>query len=94
MKRVGGIDDFALGCDCYAGCWGDHSETWPALRFESPAAASEAYRLVHRTTNGDARTAANGRPPHGSYVLVGCDLRFSTTALRDAHEKLLKETAP
>lgn len=26
-----------LACDCYGGCWGDHSEGWPEVPFTDAA---------------------------------------------------------
>ena len=43
-----------LNCDCYAGCWGDHSEGWPEIQ----------------DTDDKYRAAAIGLLPYGTYVTM------------------------
>jgi hypothetical protein len=46
----------SLSCDCYPGCWGDHSKDWTLVEFKGGADKSmtrAAIRLV---------------VPYGSYV--------------------------
>ena len=57
-----------LSCDCYGGCWGDHSKGWPSV--PQP-----------RDPHAVARKAG---VPHGSYVIVEQGLRLETEAYRDA----------
>lgn len=90
--KVDGVDGSALGCDCYGGCWGDHSSTWPALAFASGSDAAEAWRLVHREMGGEPR--AKPIVGYGEYVLMGRHLRFATTAARDAHAAMLDVESP
>lgn len=81
-----GVDGHPLGCDCYGGCWGDHSESWPRLLFTTKADADEAARLCHQEPGrGHVPRPKDDRPPYGSNVLSGRELRFCTTALRDKH---------
>lgn len=81
VMSVDGTDSDPLGCDCYGGCWGVHSETWPALGFPDAKSASQAFRLIWSEDSGLSRSG----PKHGSYVLMDSSLRFCTAALRDAH---------
>ncbi len=46
-----------LSCDCYPGCWGDHSKDWPLIPFADHDKA-------------DVRAAVKGAVPYGSYVEV------------------------
>lgn len=92
---VDGHDGPPLSCDCYGGCWGDHSETWPRLEFLTKEGANEAYRLCHQSKKmGDNLPASERCVPYGSYVLSGAQLRFQTTELRDKHEKFLRGIEP
>jgi hypothetical protein len=49
-----------LSCDCYPGCWGDHSKDWPLVTL-NPFTAEAASQL-----RGDVRHFV----PYGSYVEV------------------------
>lgn len=86
---IDGTDGEELGCDCYGGCWGDHSRGWPGLAFDTRSNAEEAWRLCHQELDGMPRANSVGR---GQYVL-GRDyvLRFATAALRDAHVQRLAD---
>lgn len=95
-------DDWpALGCDCYPGCWGQHSAQWPKIVFapagsygEAQSCAEEAHRLCHQEKEKYVPRPATDRLPHGSYVLVGTELRFASKALRNAHEARLRALWP
>lgn len=64
----------SLGCDCYPGCWGDHSKEWPSLTFGTKAEAGAAYRSCF----------AKPDPfPYGSYVLDGLTLRLGSRGLME-----------
>lgn len=83
---VDGEDGWTLGCDCYGGCWGEHSKNWPRLHFGDKADAHKAYNLCHQEMEVGVDRPKAERIGHGNYVL-GSDnsLRFSTRALLDAH---------
>jgi len=87
FSKFVGQSQAPLDCDCYPGCWGDHSRTWSFLRFDNDQAACEAARLCHQTLGGDQRP---GRLPHGSYVITGPDLRFANSVLMEAHAARLE----
>lgn len=85
---IDGTDGHTLGCDCYGGCWGDHSLTWPGLAFSSLDEAEEAWRLCHQHLDGSVRSDRVG---HGNYVLDRSNvLRFASAALRDQHLATLR----
>lgn len=75
VRLAGVVDEvFApLGCDCYPGCWGDHSAAWPVIPFESEHEGKRAYAIVVKYKLA----------PYGAYVLMRRELRFASTALRD-----------
>ena len=57
-----------LSCDCYAGCWGDHSEGWPEIH----------------DPDGVYRRAAIGLLDYGTYVTMpGNVLRIQDSDLVD-----------
>lgn len=83
---IDGIDGEPLGCDCYGGCWGDHSREWSYLAFENEEATQEAYRLVHQELDRTPRRSRN----YGSYVWDSKDrLRFCTKELAKQHAERL-----
>lgn len=88
VKIKTGTDGPMLGCDCYGGCWGDHSEDWPALVFVSERDAKEAYRLGHQ--NEDGTPLVEEKAEHGTRVLMGSELRFNTMAFLEAYAARLK----
>lgn len=51
--------EIALSCDCYPGCWGDHSEDWPQVDDPDGALYAKARATLSR----------------GEYVKVGGTLR-------------------
>lgn len=57
-----------LSCDCYAGCWGDHSKGWPSV---------PQPRDPHKL-------ARDAGVPYGSYVIAEQSLRVETEAYREA----------
>jgi NTP pyrophosphatase (non-canonical NTP hydrolase) len=61
-KKDGSVIEGALSCDCYPGCWGDHSETWTRVGVESTA--KECYQAVAQIL------------PHGTYVLMPDHVRI------------------
>ena len=69
-----------LGCDCFPGCWGKHSEFWPTLHFETRAEHDEARKFVIRNS---------AYFPYGSYVSVGVDLRLETQEQADIVEEYI-----
>ena len=54
-----------LNCDCYGGCWGDHSEDWPSTPDESESMRKLAVLTL----------------PYGTYVTVDGYLRVETQEL-------------
>jgi len=48
-----------LECDCYDGCWGNHSKDWPEVDYSgTQRRPSQVEGFVH------------GAVPYGSYVFV------------------------
>lgn len=45
-----------LNCDCYPGCWGDHSELWPEIICADKDRAREVRKRIMSLV------------PYGSYV--------------------------
>ena len=71
-----------LTCDCYDGCWGDHSANWMCV--EVPRSRIEAARLVNpRYPESVAATALckEAGVPYGSYVVDGRVLSVETPNL-------------
>lgn len=68
-----------LGCDCYGGCWGDHSKDWPSIAIPVPlielAALSNAYYPTHVAA---MRLVNEAGIPYGSYVISKDRLRVET----------------
>jgi hypothetical protein len=52
----------------YDGSWGDASEGWPEIGFDTDEEATHAYCIAWRIC----------KIPYGSYVLVGKALRLET----------------
>lgn len=52
-----------LSCDCYPGCWGDHSRDWPLVPFNG-------------APKSDTRVVVRAVVPRGSYVEVGEGIRI------------------
>lgn len=52
-----------LSCDCYPGCWGDHSKGWPLVPFKG-------------APKSDTRVVVRSVIPHGSYVEVDDGIRI------------------
>jgi len=68
-----------LSCDCYPGCWGDHSKDWPRINGELDEIES-LFRFAH------------GILPPGTYVLyISCPIDREVNHLRiQTGELLLK----
>lgn len=62
-----------LSCDCYGGCWGDHSKDWPSVVIPPGMETAAAMQLTHSIV------------PYGSYVLMGTTVRTETG---EYHERL------
>lgn len=96
MKRPGmllGPVSPPLSCDCYGGCWGDHSATWSKMVFHDTADANEAWRLCHQDPEIGVQRPRSERVPHGSYVLAGrppVELRFADAAIMQGHVRRLE----
>ena len=43
-----------LGCDCYPGCWGDHSVLWPKHAFVHRRNYEAAATWLHANASGSA----------------------------------------
>lgn len=54
-----------LSCDCYGGCWGDHSMEWPS--FVIPTSLIEKYEGHPFKAVNEIVEAAG--LPYGSYVI-------------------------
>ena len=72
-----------LGCDCFPGCWGRHSEGWPRLTFDTDAEQEIARRLVIK----------HNLVPYGSYITVGKELRLEEEKYVDLIRSMLSEPA-
>ena len=71
-----------LGCDCYGGCWGDHSKDWPSIALSEKSLA-EARKINSRYPESVAGGAIAKRAnlPYGSYVIMSGSLRVETPEL-------------
>jgi hypothetical protein len=69
-----------LSCDCYGGCWGDHSEGWPAITGRDREILNQAYRACWEQF-GFSR---------GTFVLVGTELRLETENQKALIEEFLR----
>ncbi len=54
-----------LNCDCYGGCWGDHSKDWPSLTDINKSFRKLALQVL----------------PAGTYVTIDNRLRVETPEL-------------
>ncbi len=54
-----------LSCDCYGGCWGDHSKDWPSITDKDKSLRKLAIQVL----------------PYGTYVIMDNRLRIETVAL-------------
>ncbi len=72
-----------LSCDCYGGCWGDHSVAWSKITIADSSKRQIAFRACWETL----------KIPHGSYVLAGNELRLQTKEYKQWVEKFI-ETSP
>ena len=66
-----------LGCDCYPGCWAEHSEDW--------------QRMGDKSNVGELYKAAVKTLPYGTYVCMSDHMRVETQELMAqlAHESNL-----
>lgn len=89
---IEGTDGETLGCDCYGGCWGDHSRGWPGLMFGNEADGKLAWRLCHQELEVGVSRPKKEQVGHGNYVL-GKDgvIRFASRALLDTHVRRLEQ---
>ena len=63
-----------LNCDCYDGCWGDHSENWPRVIVPTGAfilLKGKPGTLQRQTVSEALFAAAVKLLPHGTYVWGG-----------------------
>ena len=51
-----------LGCDCYGGCWGDHSSEWPMVLVPTVVGKALAHEVWARP---------DPIIPYGSHVIMG-----------------------
>ena len=68
----------------YNGSWGDASEGWPSIIFDTEQEAKRAYVEAWR----------NVKVPYGSYVLVGHVLRLETEEWKERVERHLRTLGP
>lgn len=59
-----------LRCDCYGGCWGDHSKEWPRVEFDEAIMIWLAKQPSHISSLY-----------YGSYVVADGYIRFETNKL-------------
>lgn len=64
----------------YDGSWGDASKGWPTISFSTEEEARHAHQVAWR----DAKV------PHGSYVLIGKELRIETQELKERVQRHLE----
>lgn len=71
-----------LSCDCYGGCWGDHSKDWPSATIPEELIEAERKRGVHYPDVAATTRLVNAaKIPYGSYVGIGEDvLRVENSA--------------
>lgn len=75
--------DKPLSCDCYDGCWGDHSKDWPEVAIADEARLAEAHRACWKELH----------IPRGSYVAVRGALRLQTEEYKQKVVEYLEEMA-
>lgn len=73
-----------LSCDCYGGCWGEHSKGWPEV--EVPVGLIHDYKTKHPYETYFAQGAAyevisHAEIPYGSYVQMTGFVRLETEDL-------------
>ncbi len=84
-----------LSCDCYPGCWCDHSKDWPFVPFDGTPLDAR-----------DTQVAVQAVVPYGSYVEVKDGIRIEPAyadkfpdklrdflKIRDAHDASVAEAA-
>lgn len=70
-----------LSCDCYAGCWWEHSKEWPSVTIPEELIEAERGRSVHYPDVAARAKLVNAAElPYGSYVSDGILLRVETSA--------------
>ena len=67
-----------LTCDCYGGCWADHSKGWPSV-----PQPRDPHKVV-----------MEANVPYGSYVIVEQSLRLETEEYREAVMRVLGTKTP
>ena len=73
-----------LTCDCYAGCWDDHSKDWPSLVIPDELIELERKRGVHYPTVAARTKLVNAaKIPYGAFFSEGSVLRVETTEMLD-----------
>lgn len=69
-----------LSCDCYGGCWGDHSQQWPRVA----GTPTPVEQTKHQTVSAEAMAyyrLAQKVLPYGTYVFMSDHLRVETNEL-------------
>jgi NTP pyrophosphatase (non-canonical NTP hydrolase) len=70
-----------LSCDCYPGCWGNHSTGWPSVFIEDSKKLDAAYWACWKQLN----------IPHGSYVRMSTwELRLQTEEYKKRVEEFVR----
>ena len=59
-----------LKCDCYPGCWAEHSENWSRLG-DAPWIAETFFVVARRHL------------PYGTYVCMGDHIRLETEEIKE-----------
>ena len=67
-----GTHAMPLSCDCYDGCWGDHSKHWPSIRATNGISIDVLWAVSKRVV------------PYGSYVRDEDEMRFETVGYQKA----------
>lgn len=68
-----------LSCDCYDGCWGDHSQDWTQVQIPAELIA-QAGRVQYPRVHAAGRIVRAAGVPHGSYVVTDRHIRVETDA--------------
>jgi hypothetical protein len=69
-------------CDCYGGCWGDHSENWPSLKIPQDK-LDEGAKLNPRYPSSaiGLRICDVAGIPYGSFVIMEDAIRVETETM-------------
>ncbi len=82
-----------LNCDCYDGCWGDHSIDWPSIEIPEQLIEKKRqekfYHYPIQAVVKDIIEAA--QVPYGSAVTIDNILRLETEQMLEKVKYILEE---